>query len=280
MTDQADLIAKARKEVNDAKNTLARAVYAIDKLAAAQPAPPAPQPAPPAPVPAPPPPPTPAPTPKAPPSLPAGFEIQNAGKPWSYAQTPDGFRFEVREGDHWDHAGDEDNNRSEISFGRVQSLACGEAWACEYVFNIEAGTFDQLGVQHVIGQLHDARDKATDKEGASPIWAVRISEDGRLLVTTCGSPENPLKTLPKSVTRFRDSVPLEIGVDHAMRIEWADGKFIRVFHQGVKIVDYTGADFGFVNVEGDYTKFGVYRKASPRTVAVRFRDISIRKLAA
>ena len=71
------------------------------------------------------------------------YEIQDAGKPYSFTQTGETYRFEVHSGDHW-RPGDT-NERSEIS--SKEKLQYGHTYTM---------TYDALNRVSTVKELQDA----------------------------------------------------------------------------------------------------------------------------
>jgi hypothetical protein len=191
------------------------------------------------------------------------YSVQNANRPWSIQNPdPDTLRFEVRPGDVW-FQDTVDKERSEIAGETL--YAPGDDIAVSYDFRVAPGpenTSDWL----VMGQLHSIDDFST------PIFAVELIGERLAIHLRDGSAE---------WFAFGDYAPIVRGkyyhVEARIRLNQDERGSVDVWLDGEHIVDYSGP-IGY----GDsvYWKQGVYRAASPETIAVDYRDLWIARKAA
>jgi len=217
------------------------------------------------------------------------FFYKNADEPWSEGSPEAGtYRFEVRGDDYYTSPGitgaDTDEaqgkNRSEIV--TLQKLQEGRAFVFDFDFMVEPGatnTADWL----LLAQFHQTED--TDADGnlldaaASPPLALQLRGE-RLEIVGRTDPNAVTTSSPDNISMFLDTNPITRGQFYNIRFEMVfddevggEG-MLRVFLDGVMIVDYTGP-LGYNDAIGTYAQFGVYREQAPETIAVQFRDISL-----
>lgn len=217
------------------------------------------------------------------------FHYRNADEAWSEGSPAEGtYRFEVRDGDYYTNPdvplaesdAAQGKNRSEIT--ALQKLQEGRAFAFDFDFMVEPGapnTADWL----VLAQFHQTAD--TDADGnildaavGPPLALVMRGE--RLEIIGRTDP-NPITTVtPPNMSMFLGTDPITRGQFYNIRFEMVfddavggEG-MLRVFLDGVMIVDYTGP-LGYNDAIGPYAQFGVYRSEADETFAAQFRDISL-----
>lgn len=205
------------------------------------------------------------------------YQFNTANKRWSYTGSPTGeMRFEVRGGDKY--AGDlhavDDKERAEIrSHKRV-------AW--DQQFNIEFDfKVDYQGTNNapwlILSQFH-----ATEDEGdfaTSPPFGLQLIGD-KLAVFGYTS-KNAVMTQsnqPDKMLFYKDTQDILRDTWYKIKIEikfdWEGNGFVRVYRDGVQIVDYKGA-LGYNDKLGPYMTQGVYRGATSEAFSASFRNISM-----
>ncbi|HEY8615806.1 heparin lyase I family protein [Phenylobacterium sp.] len=200
------------------------------------------------------------------------YVLHNSGDTWSFRQTGDVYRFEVRSGDQWRER-DGTKERSEIS--AKETLDFDKLYTMTYDFMIEPGqkiTSDWLNV----GQFHGTPDLG-DYGSLGPVFATQMSgEHMRFIMRTDPNPITASR--PEDKVIYTDKSDIVRGHWYQMKIEIRfdpDGEgLIKVWRDGDLLVDYKGG-VGYNDALGPYWKMGIYRESSPETLAVDYRNFSI-----
>ncbi len=200
------------------------------------------------------------------------YVLHNSGDTWSFKQTGDLYRFEVRSGDQW-RPRDGEKERSEIS--AKETLNFDHTYTMTYDFMIEPGqkiTSDWLNV----GQFHGSPD-AGDYGSLGPVFATQMKGEQMRFITRT-DPDRITESRPEDNVLYTDSSNLIRGHWYQMKINIrfdADGDgLIKVWRDGDLLVDYKGG-VGYNDVVGPYWKMGIYREASPETLAMNYRNFNI-----
>lgn len=191
------------------------------------------------------------------------YSVHNANRPWSIQNPdPETLTFELRPGDVWFQDTD-DKERSEIAGETLYSP--GEDITVSYDFRVAPGP-ENTSDWMVIGQLHSVDDYST------PIFAVELIGE-RLAIH--------LRNRSAEWFAFGDYAPIVRGkyyhVEARLRLNEDERGSVDVWIDGAHVVDYSGP-IGYS--EDVYWKQGVYREASPETIAVDYRDLWIARKAA
>ncbi|WOH67865.1 heparin lyase I family protein [Bradyrhizobium sp. BWA-3-5] len=190
------------------------------------------------------------------------YYVQNANQSWSLQEpNTDTLRFELRSGDHWSSSGYSDPTsaeRSEAGGGTLYSA--GTQINVSYEFMVEPGATN-TAKWIVLGQMHE------DSAGYSPPFAVELVNGDHMAIDIGTGSE---------VYLYKDPNPIERGHYYSMDVQVkfdANGNgFLRVWRDGVQIVDYHGS---IGTGAATYWKEGVYRSAAPETMAVNYRNLHI-----
>ncbi|MFN4172339.1 MAG: heparin lyase I family protein, partial [Pseudorhodobacter sp.] len=171
-------------------------------------------------------------------------------------------------------------NRSEIV--TLQKLQEGRAFVFDFDFMVEAGatnTADWL----LLAQFHQTEDTNPDgtliDAAASPPLALQLRGE-RLEIVGRTDPNAATTVSPPNIQMYLDTNPITRGTFYNIRFEMVfdhapgGAGLLRVFLDGVQIVDYTGP-LGYNDAVGPYAQFGVYRAQAPETLAAQFRNLSL-----
>ncbi|WP_395672242.1 heparin lyase I family protein [Phenylobacterium sp.] len=200
------------------------------------------------------------------------YVLHNSGDAWSFKQTDDVYRFEVRSGDQWRER-DGTKERSEIS--AKETLNFDHTYTLTYDFMIEPGqkiTSDWLN----IGQFHGSPDVG-DYGSLGPVFATQMRGEQMRFITRT-DPDRITESRPEDNVLYTDSAAIVRGHWYQMKIDIrfdADGQgLIKVWRDGDLLVNYTGG-VGYNDAVGPYWKMGIYREASPETLAINYRNFDI-----
>lgn len=205
---------------------------------------------------------------------PRTYNVQNAGKAWSYMTDGDKMRFEVHSGDHWhrDRSGVE---RSEIA--SFKKLAFDQTYTVNYKFMVEPGqpnTADWL----VIGQVHSTHDSYDS--GVSPPLEINLVGDRMQINARWSTPVQTSWSNVDTRTLYIDTHDIQRGhwydIKITMKFDPFGNGMLGVWRNGVQLVNYKGL-LGYNDETGPYWKHGIYREASPETVAANYSDFSLVK---
>ena len=213
-----------------------------------------------------------------------GYFAQNADHPWSLNLTGDPpcmFRFELRSGDRWlQETPGSVVERSELR-GPVDetnpSRFGAETWTA-YQFRIEPGTPSTAGWV-VIGDWHVRPDPEDTGIMSSP-WQLELRRGDILVFDIRASSQKPVLGNAPEQHIYTSPAPIARGVWHSL-VSVADFDWqpkgtggVTVWLDGARIVDYHGP-FGYNTRRPPYFKFGIYRVATPETLAVDYANIEI-----
>lgn len=218
------------------------------------------------------------------------FFYKNAGESWSQSTPSEGtYRFEVQGNDYYSSTSipidqsDEAQGKNRSELVTLQKLQEGRAFTFDFDFMVESGatnTADWL----LLAQFHQTEDIAPDgtlidTAAASPPLALQLR--GERLEIVGRVDQNAATTVsPPNIQMYLATDPIIRGQFYNIRFEMVfddatggDG-MLRVFLDGVQIVDYSGP-IGYNDAIGTYAQFGVYREQSPETFAAQFRNLSL-----
>jgi Ca2+-binding RTX toxin-like protein len=201
------------------------------------------------------------------------YQIQSAGKAWSYQSDGNKMRFELHPGDHWQND-TSPVERSEI--GSSKKLEFGQTYTINYKFMIEPGQPNTAGWL-VIGQLHATEDP--EDLGTSPPFEITLVKE-RMEINVRWS-DNPIISSHIAPTHvYTDTQNIERGRWYDIKITVKFDPFgeglLNVWRDGVQVVHYTGG-LGYNDQVGPYWKHGVYRKPSAETIVANYSDFSLVK---
>lgn len=218
------------------------------------------------------------------------FFYKNAGESWSQSVSGDGtYRFEVRDGDYYvnprgtDPDSDEAQGKNRSELVTLQKLQEGRAFTFDFDFMVEPGasnTADWL----LLAQFHQTEDIAADgtlldSAAASPPLALQLRGE-RLGIVGRADQNASTVVSPPNIQMYLADDPIVRGQFYNIRFEMVfddaiggEGR-LRVFLDGVQIVDYSGP-LGYNDAIGAYAQFGVYREQSPEAFAAQFRNLSL-----
>jgi hypothetical protein len=181
-------------------------------------------------------------------------------------------RFELHSGDHWknDRSGVE---RSEVASYR--NLAFDQAYTINYKFMIEPGPLN-TAKWLVIGQTHSTED--SKDAGVSPPIELDLVGDRMQIDVRWSTPEQTNWSNVHTRTLYTDAHNVQRGHWYDMKIAvkfdpFGDGT-LDVWRDGVQLVNYDGP-LGYNDEIGPYWKHGVYREASPETIAVNYINFTL-----
>jgi hypothetical protein len=205
------------------------------------------------------------------------WRLQSSGAPWSArADGPDGYRFEIRPGDHWakDIRHGSRVERTELS--DLERMPFGSDVWLAFTLEVEPGppsTADWVN----LGQLHATADP--DEPSISPPLVQRLLRDDRFVVEVRHTLENPVRDTPPPTVIFADP-KLQRGRPYRFiyhfRIDPGAGGMAQLWRDGKMVADYRGP-IGYPDKRGPYFKFGVYRAPAPgrERMAARYSDVSV-----
>lgn len=191
---------------------------------------------------------------------------------YSVQQNGTRFRFEAREGEHV--TGDTGVERAEAI------LQQGGSAIRRFPFLTSLWFAGSLTVQDlntaewcIYAQLRHTED-AGDYASASPPFVIGSNSAGQLTVSTRASSENPLTVNPAEVVRYTGTITPGVPVRLVWNIQFdhAGAGFLKVWRDGVQVVDYTGP-LGYNDAVGPYFKAGAYRKTQPTTIVVQWANL-------
>lgn len=202
-------------------------------------------------------------------------QIEEPYTGYSIQRDPDNtYRFEVREGDR-PASDDPQIERAEL----VNVTGAGGATKAQPA-NTSLWFAGRLTVQElnaadwcIYAQLRHTED-AGDIGTASPPLAIGSNAAGQLTISTRSSSENPLTINPAEVVRYTGTITPGVPVNLVcnVRIDHAGAGFLRVWRDGVQVVDYAGP-LGYNDSVGPYFKAGLYRQTSPTTGVVTWANL-------
>lgn len=198
------------------------------------------------------------------------FSQQNAQRSWSFMTQNSIDRYEVRSGDVWSRDG-ADRERSESASRFL--MEAGKTYQLEFSVKIEPGALNQaqwLGIMQIQSTFDDG------EAGHSPPLGLELVGE-RFQVTSRYS-----MAQITGPTDMRTNIQYTAS-NNAERDRWYKFQFVVRFdpfgnghlvaiQDGQTLLDYRGP-IGFNDLLGPYVKMGVYRAATPETMAVQFTDI-------
>ncbi|MET0529188.1 MAG: heparin lyase I family protein [Microvirga sp.] len=200
------------------------------------------------------------------------YRLQSANTSWDYETDGNRMRFEVRSGDHWqnDRSGVE---RSEIA--SYKKLAIGQTYTISYKFMVEPGqpnTADWL----VLGQLHSTEDSYDS--GVSPPSGINLIGERMEIHVRWSTPAQTNWDNVKTRSLYTDTHDIQRGhwydIKMTVKFDPFGNGILDVWRDGVQLVNYRGP-LGYNDQIGPYWKHGVYREASPESMAVNYSDFSL-----
>lgn len=205
------------------------------------------------------------------------WRLQSSGAVWSaHASGVNGYRFEVRPGDHWakdvGHPGSKE--RAELSdLARVPYHK--DMWLA-FTLEVEPGP-PSTSAWVNLGQLHATADPG--EATASPPWVQRLLPNDRFQVEVRQTQQDPIRESPAPIVIFEDP-KLERGRPYRFvyqfRVSQGQDGMVRLWRDGVLVADYRGP-LGYPDKRGPYFKFGVYRAPAPggERMAARYSDVTL-----
>src|SRR5262249_17693374 len=198
------------------------------------------------------------------------YGVQNANEPWSISLTDaNTFRFEVDPGDHWNYD-PATKERSEIAGEQI--YAPGETITVNYQLMVEPGPINTAtglgknGSWLIFQQLH-----ANDGVSSPPFSVQLVGEKMAVYVGYFDANQQAA-----GACVYLDPNDIIRGHYYDIHIEVkflnSDQGFLRVWRDGVQIVNYSGP-LGYDN--GVYFKAGIYRSDSDIPMAVDIGNLEI-----
>jgi Polysaccharide lyase len=201
------------------------------------------------------------------------WNTEDGGGSWAITSPhPNDLRFEVRSGDiaPWDVAHNHKAERAEISRFKQKVPIDTDVWFSLGLM-VEPGA-PVTSRWLVLGQLH-----ATEDPGGiagSPPWAQELDAGDRFQIVVRTKAESLIRNNPRLIVVFTDPnfrrgrvyqfvYRLRYSQTHGLLQAWRDGQ---------QIVDYSGP-LGYINQQGPYFKFGIYRQPAPETIIVHYYDL-------
>jgi hypothetical protein len=181
-------------------------------------------------------------------------------------------RFEVRQGDTapWDKSHNHRAERAEISGFNSKEPTDSDLWFSTDLM-VEPGA-KVTSRWAVMGQLHPTEDPG--QVGPSPAWAQELNAGDVFRIVIRAKVETPLRGSPAPQVLFVDPefkrgqtyhfvYHLRYGATQGGLDAWRDGK---------QIVHYLGP-VGYINQNGPYFKFGIYREPATETLVVHYKNL-------
>jgi|GEM_PF-1875731 len=201
------------------------------------------------------------------------FYIQTAGQAWSYSLTGGTTRFELRSGDHW--SGDSGTDRERAEIAEVNTFVPGQGYHIEFDVMIEPGAANTAGWL-TLAQIQSTLDPGED--GHSPPFAIELVGERMRIVTRASSAALSTTADTTYVSQYTDGADIVRGHTYHFSIDEKFDPFgqgyLKVWRDDAMLVNYKGA-LGFNDLTGGYWKEGVYRAASPETLAADYSGLSI-----
>jgi len=191
------------------------------------------------------------------------YTVQTAGHPWSLQlNEPRVLRFELRQGDVWRQDAPV-KERTEIAGTKVYDP--GDTIRLRYVMRVAPGP-ENKSEWLQIGQFHDI-------DEVSPAqFAIELVGEHLAVHLRASMPDGTVEDW----FAFTDDEPIVRGRDYtieaALRMPGGEEGSVDVWVNGEQVLDYTGY-IGYGG--GVYWKQGIYRAASPETLVIEYRDISV-----
>jgi hypothetical protein len=181
-------------------------------------------------------------------------------------------RFEVRPGDvaAWDRNHNHRAERAEISGFNSKEPTDSDLWFSTDLM-VEPGA-KVTSRWLVLGQLHPTEDPGD--VGPSPAWAQELNADDVFRIVVRARAETPLRSNPAPQVLFVDPEFKRGQTYHfiyRVRYGAAQGG-LDAWRDGIQIVHYSGP-IGYINRNGPYFKFGIYREPAPETLVVHYKNL-------
>jgi len=204
-----------------------------------------------------------------------GEERWNVEAPavWSIAVvTPDDLRFEVRQGDTaaWDKSHNHPAERTEIAGFNSKEPTDSDLWFSMDLMVEPGAKVTSRWV--VLGQLHPTEDPG--QAGPSPAWAQELNAEDVFRIVIRAKAETPLRRSPAPQVLFVDPEFKRGATYHLvyrLRYSMTQGG-LDAWRDGIQIVHYSGP-VGYINQNGPYFKFGIYREPAAETLAVHYKNL-------
>jgi hypothetical protein len=204
-----------------------------------------------------------------------GNERWNVEAPAAWSISAGGgndLRFEVRPGDvaDWDRSHNHPAERAEISGFRSKEPTESDLWFSMDLM-VEPGP-KVTSRWLVLGQLHPTEDPGD--VGPSPAWAQELNADDEFRIVIRAKADKPLRRSPAPTVLFVDSQFKRGQTYHLvyhLRYSQSQGA-LDAWRDGVQIVHYSGP-VGYIDAQGPYFKFGIYREPAPETLVVHYKNL-------
>lgn len=197
------------------------------------------------------------------------YLVQSAEKPWSFSQTSNLDRFEVRGGDTWlNESPTNPTNRAELR--RLETHPYGTDVWLSFGLVIDS---DPLTGWALFGQFHATPDAGDT--GLSPVWALEAWQ-GYLQVRTRSSSSETTMAAETSTVHFKTPcIPGErVRFVFRLRFERGTGGHMQAWRDGVEVFN-APVMIGYNDAAGPYFKYGVYRQESAATTIATYADVTV-----
>ncbi|WP_198026662.1 heparin lyase I family protein, partial [Bradyrhizobium sp. ARR65] len=192
-------------------------------------------------------------------------QVENASRSYSLTE-PDSntLRFEVQSGDAWpnDVRNGNTSERSEIDM--IPTYSPNTQINVSYGFTLEPGAANTASWM-VLGQIHN-----TILGGSPPVAVAMYGEHMVVIARGPSGAENDVYTDPN---------PIQRGHQYQMNMQVDFGSngngTLKVWRDGVEIVNYSGPLGSGTSNESYYWKEGVYRAPATETVAADYSNLQI-----
>lgn len=123
-----------------------------------------------------------------------------------------------------------------------------------------------------LGQLHPSEDPG--QLGPSPAWAQELNSGDVFRIVVRAKSETPLRSSPAPKVLFVDAQFKRGQTYHFVyRIRYSQTEgAVDAWRDGVRIVRYSGP-VGYINSQGPYFKFGIYREPAAETLVVHYGNL-------
>lgn len=197
---------------------------------------------------------------------------QNANAAWSFAlMNGDIRRYELRDGDRVASEAGSSVERAESYDSNY--LDVGKTYQVAFSMMIEPGQTNAASWL-ILSQFTSMLDPG--EAAHSPPFAIELMGDRLRIVTRDSSAALSTAADTQYRRQYDDSQPLKRGQWYDIRVQIVFGPSgngqLKVWRDDVLLTDYTGS-LGFNDIKGPYFKQGVYRSATPQTIAVQFKDL-------
>jgi hypothetical protein len=197
------------------------------------------------------------------------YMVQDSGAAWSLAMpSPGALTFEVQPGDHWG-PDPTSKNRSEVAMQTV--IPDGQAIDVSYDMQVAPGAANTAAFC-MLGQFHQAQGTAVS--GLGPPFSIGLT--GEHMMVSVAYTDATGADVTKTI--YVDPGTIVRGHSYAMDVRVTFGPDgsgqLTVTRDGLTLVTYSGP-LGYQGEGGVYWKEGIYRAASPETMAATFADLAI-----